>query len=108
MSRWKLAVVLCCVSICVFAAADPLSGQWKLNPSKSKLLPPLPQRQVSYIEADATLIRIREEITSAKGAAPQSPTLARSSGLRWERGDHEMIVTIRLGGLWQLMIVDPA
>ncbi|MBZ5555216.1 MAG: hypothetical protein LAO21_21095 [Acidobacteriia bacterium] len=67
MSRWKLAVVLCCVSFCLFAAADPFSGQWKLNPSKSKLPPPLPQSQVSFIEADATHIRVREEIINDKG-----------------------------------------
>jgi hypothetical protein len=67
MSRWKLAVVFCCVSICLFAASDPFSGQWKLNPSKSKLPPPLPQSQVSYVEADAAHIQIREEIINDKG-----------------------------------------
>jgi hypothetical protein len=67
MHRWKLASVLCCVSFCLFAAADPFSGQWILNPSKSKLPPPPPQRQISYIEANATRIRIREEITSDMG-----------------------------------------
>lgn len=55
------------VSLYLFIAGDPFSGTWKLNLSKSKLPPPLPQSQTVRVEADSKNIRILEEIVSDKG-----------------------------------------
>ncbi|MGA2772533.1 MAG: hypothetical protein ABSG26_17115 [Bryobacteraceae bacterium] len=63
----RTVAVLCTLSFCLFAAGDPFSGAWKLNPSKSKLPPPLPRSQTVRIKADSRSIRIREEVVDEKG-----------------------------------------
>jgi hypothetical protein len=63
----RTVAVLCAVSFCLFAAGDPFSGTWKLNPSKSKLPPPIPRSQTVRIKADSRSIRIREEIVDEGG-----------------------------------------
>jgi hypothetical protein len=64
----KVRAVLCTIALFAgLAGADPFSGTWVLNLSKSKLPPPLPQRQTSYIEANSKSIRIRELIVNDKG-----------------------------------------
>ena len=64
----KVRAVLCTIALFAgLAGADPFSGTWVLNLSKSKLPPPLPQSQTSYIEANSNSIRIRELIVNDKG-----------------------------------------
>ncbi|MGB9073168.1 MAG: hypothetical protein WCC22_10920 [Terriglobales bacterium] len=64
----KVRAVLCTIALFAgLAGADPFSGTWVLNLSKSKLPPPPPQRQTSSIEADSKGIRIRELIVNDKG-----------------------------------------
>ncbi len=63
----RAGAVLCTLSFCLFAAGDPFSGVWKLNPSKSKLPPPMPRSQTVRIKAGSRSIRIREEIVDEKG-----------------------------------------
>jgi len=64
----KVRAVLCTIALFAgLAGADPFSGTWVLNLSKSKLPPPLPQRQTSSIEANSKGIRIRELIVNDKG-----------------------------------------
>ena len=55
------------LALWLFVAGDPFTGFWKLNLSKSKLPPPLPQSQTTRIEANAGGIDIVEEIVSDKG-----------------------------------------
>lgn len=55
------------LALLLFAANDPFSGTWKLNPAKSKLPSPAPQSIVSHIDADSDSIRIREEFVDEKG-----------------------------------------
>ncbi len=50
------------------SAEDPFSGVWILNLSKSKLPPPIPNSQIARVEADASGIRITEEVIDDKGA----------------------------------------
>ncbi len=66
MIALKIAAALCAISCSLFAA-DPFSGVWTLNLTKSKLPPPVPQSQTVHIKADAGSIRVREEIVSDKG-----------------------------------------
>jgi len=64
----KLRPVFC--TLLLFAgltSADPFSGTWVLNLSKSKLPPPLPWTQTSFIDADSTGIRIHELIVEQDG-----------------------------------------
>ncbi len=63
----RIAAALCILSLCLFAAGDPFSGVWKLNLSKSRLPPPVPQSLTARIDAGAGSIRVREEIVSDKG-----------------------------------------
>lgn len=64
----KVRAVLCTIALFAgVAAADPFSGTWVLNLSKSKLPPPLPQSQTSRIKASSKSIRIREAIINDKG-----------------------------------------
>jgi hypothetical protein len=64
----KVRAVLCTIALFAgLAGADPFTGTWVLNLSKSKLPPPLPQSQTSSIEANSNGIRIRELIVSDKG-----------------------------------------
>lgn len=64
----KVRAALCTIALFAgLAGADPFSGTWVLNLSKSKLPPPLPQSQTSYIEANSKSIRIRELIVNDKG-----------------------------------------
>jgi len=51
----------------LLAGSDPFSGTWKLNPEKSRLPWPAPQSLISHIHADATSIKVREELVSDKG-----------------------------------------
>jgi len=60
-----LAVLL--LSVGWLAAQNPLSGTWKLNPSKSKFPPPAPQSETAYIQADDDNFQMKDEITDAKG-----------------------------------------
>lgn len=78
---WKrITVALCAVSLCLFAAGDPFSGTWKLNPAKSKLPPPVPRSLVSHIEADATGVRVHEQIVNDKGQRETVTVDARFDG----------------------------
>ncbi|MGA9626024.1 MAG: hypothetical protein WBL65_24115 [Bryobacteraceae bacterium] len=63
----KTVAALCALSFCLFAAGDPFSGSWKLNPSRSKLPPPIPRSQTVRIKAGSRSIRIREEVVDEKG-----------------------------------------
>ena len=64
----KVRAVLCTIALFVgLAAADPFSGTWVLNLSKSKLPPPPPQSQTSHIKASSKSIRIRELVVNDKG-----------------------------------------
>ena len=64
----KVRAVLCTIALFAgLAGADPFSGTWVLNLSKSKLPPPLPRSQTSSIEANSKSIRIRELIVNDKG-----------------------------------------
>lgn len=64
----KVRAVLCTIALFAgLASADPFSGTWVLNLSKSKLPPPLPRSQTSSIEANSNSIRIRELIVNDKG-----------------------------------------
>jgi len=66
----KVRAILCTVVLLAgLAGADPFSGTWVLNLAKSKLPPPLPKSQTSYIEADSNGIRIREVIINDNGEA---------------------------------------
>jgi len=66
--RVKMRAILCSLTfMAALASADPFSGTWVLNLSKSRLPPPLPRKQISYIEANSTSIRIREQIVNDKG-----------------------------------------
>jgi hypothetical protein len=67
MAKRRVAAFLCSILLVGFAGADPFSGAWVLNLSKSKLPPPLPRSQISHIDADSNGIRVREEIVSDKG-----------------------------------------
>ena len=67
MTLPRTVAVLCTLSFCLFAAGDPFSGAWKLNPSKSKLPPPIPRSQTVRIKAGSRSIRIREDIVDEKG-----------------------------------------
>jgi hypothetical protein len=67
MNGPRTVAVFCTLSFCLFAAGDPFSGTWKLNPSKSKLPPPIPRSQTVRIQAGSRSIRIREEIVDEKG-----------------------------------------
>lgn len=55
------------LSLIFQAEADPFSGVWKLNLSKSKLTPPIPKSQTARVDAGASGIRISEEIVSDTG-----------------------------------------
>jgi hypothetical protein len=48
-------------------AADPFTGTWTLNLSKSMLPPPVPRSIVSHIDCDAKSVSVREEIVDASG-----------------------------------------
>jgi len=64
----KVRTVLCTIALFAgLAAADPFSGTWVLNLSKSTLPPPPPQSQTSHIKASSKSIRIRELIVNDKG-----------------------------------------
>ena len=65
----KTVAALCALSFCLFAAGDPFSGSWKLNPSRSKLPPPIPRSQTVRIKAGSRSIRIREEVVDKRGSA---------------------------------------
>lgn len=69
MIRRKIAAAawLFVVSACLCASADPFSGTWQLNLSKSKLPPPLPKSQTVRLEAATGGLRVHEEIVSDKG-----------------------------------------
>jgi len=64
--KWR-AVLCSFILLTGLARADPFTGTWLLNLSKSKLPLPLPVRQTSYIEADSRGIRIREVIVEENG-----------------------------------------
>src|SRR5512136_2806139 len=51
----------------VAATQDPFSGEWSLNLAKSKLPPPLPKSQIVRVDADASRIRITEEVITDTG-----------------------------------------
>jgi hypothetical protein len=51
----------------LLAADDPLSGTWALNPSKSKIPPPVPKSQIARVVVDASDIEITEEIVNESG-----------------------------------------
>ena len=64
----KVRAVLCTIVLLAgLACADPFSGTWVLNLAKSKLPPPPPKSQTSYIKADSKGIRIRELIVNDDG-----------------------------------------
>ena len=65
MRRTVLAFLA--LPLCLAAAADPFTGTWQLNLSKSKLPSPLPRRQVVHIRADRNGIQVREEIVNEDG-----------------------------------------
>jgi hypothetical protein len=75
----RMVAALCTLSFCLFAA-DPFSGVWKLNLSKSKLPPPLPRSQTVRIKARSRSIRIREEVVDEKGKRLTVTVDARSDG----------------------------
>jgi len=64
----KVRAVLCTIVLLAgLAGADPFSGTWVLNLAKSKLPPPPPKSQTSYIKADSKRIRIRELVINDDG-----------------------------------------
>jgi hypothetical protein len=71
----KVAALLLALPLWLVAAADPFSGAWTLNLSKSNLPPPLPRSQMVHIQAHRNGIEIREEVVNEDG--------------------HPMIVTVR-------------
>ena len=73
-------LVFLALSMSLGAAEDPFSGAWKLNPSKSKLSPPVPKSQTARVEVDASGIRISEEIVSDKGERMNITVDARFDG----------------------------
>ncbi len=68
------------LSIFLGASEDPFSGVWTLNLSKSKLPPPLPKSQVARVDADASRLRITEEVVDAKGTTMNISVDARFDG----------------------------
>ena len=64
-----LVLALLAVSAGLAAADDPLVGNWKLNPAKSKFSPlPAPQDiTIKYEPVGADGIKVTAEITDAKG-----------------------------------------
>ena len=48
-------------------AEDPLTGEWKLNLTKSRLPPPLPRSQTGRIEVQGQSIHIREDVVNEDG-----------------------------------------
>lgn len=63
----NLGAVFLALPLCLMAAADPFSGAWTLNLSKSKLPPPLPHSQIVHIKANREGVEIREEIVNEAG-----------------------------------------
>lgn len=63
----KLCVVFFALWLCLFAGADPFSGAWTLNLSKSTLPPPHPRSQVVHIKANQKAIQIRQQIVNENG-----------------------------------------
>jgi hypothetical protein len=77
----ELRKVLCSlVLLTTLASADPFTGTWVLNLAKSKLPPPLPRSQISYIEADSAGIQIREVIVEEGGKQTNITVNARFDG----------------------------
>jgi len=76
----RTVAALCALSFCVFAAGDPFSGTWKLNPSKSKLPLPMPRSQTVHIKAGSRSIRIREEVVEEDGKRLTVTVKARFDG----------------------------
>ncbi len=64
-----LALALLTVSVGLAAADDPLVGNWKLNPAKSKFSPPPPPKDITikYEPSGAVGIKVTAEITDANG-----------------------------------------
>ena len=68
MRFMKMRKAFCCLVLFAgLANADPFTGTWVLNLGKSKLPPPPPRSQTSYIDADSAGIRIREVIVQENG-----------------------------------------
>jgi hypothetical protein len=65
-------------------AADPFSGVWKLNLSKSKVPPPAPQSHLVHSEADARGIRLREDVINDQGEPIRITVNARFDGKDYE------------------------
>ncbi len=74
------ALPLLALSIFLGNAEDPFSGVWILNISKSKLPPPIPRSQIARVEADASGIRITEEVIDDKGTKMNISVDARFDG----------------------------
>ena len=65
---WVIRILaLLTFSMFLAAVEDPFSGLWKLSLSKSKLSPPLPKSQTARVDADASSIRITEEVIGDTG-----------------------------------------
>ena len=62
------ALLLACVLVLpALGASDPFSGTWKLNVTKSKLLPPVPGSDTVRVEIDGNDLRIEQEGVDEKG-----------------------------------------
>lgn len=65
----RLLTVIFVFSFSSFAAESPFSGTWKLDFTKSKLIPALPQSAIVTIDANHDGMKYSEEITAGKKSA---------------------------------------
>jgi hypothetical protein len=80
MRPLRALLVVFALSLGVLAAASPFSGTWKLNLSKSKMSPPLPQSETVNVNADDDGIRVRAEQIDDKGQSMKTGYDAKFDG----------------------------
>ena len=78
VGKTLLAVVMLFGSM--LFAGDPFSGTWILNPSKSKIPPPVPKSQIAHVVVDGADIEITEEIVNESGERLTIHVKAKSDG----------------------------